>query len=115
LLVGVVSTLACFADLDSVISALFTSRILIQFVGQIGTVFYVRSRPELASRLRFRMWLYPLPALVSLAGWLFIFLTTGRWVVAYGLASLAAGVAAFLVWDRGRFASSVLPTDGEFP
>ncbi len=114
LLVGVVSTLACFADLDSVIQALFTSRILIQFVGQIGTVFYVRSRPELAAKLKFRMWLYPLPALISLAGWLFVFLTTGRWVIAYGLASLAAGVVAFLVWDRGGVAPKDSPTDGDF-
>ena len=46
LLVGGMAMLACLADLDTVIEALLTARIPIQFVGQIATVFYWRSGPE---------------------------------------------------------------------
>jgi amino acid transporter len=100
LLVGGLATLACLADLDTVIQALLTSRILIQFVGQIATVFYLRTKPELLARLSFRMWLFPLPAVLSLVGWTYIFGTSGKTVVAYGLGSLLLGIAAFAVWDR---------------
>ena len=44
--------------------------------------------------------LFPLPALLALAGWLFIFFTSETPALIYGVASLVAGVAAFLVWDR---------------
>jgi amino acid transporter len=99
LLVGGLSAIACLADLPTVIAALMTSRILIQFVGQIFTVFYVRKKPDLMAKMPFRMWLYPLPALIALIGWLYIFGTSGVWIMTYGLASLGAGVLAFTVWD----------------
>ena len=100
LLISGLATLACLADLETVIAALLTSRILIQFVGQIATVFYLRPPPRAAGRLPFRMPFFPLPALIALAGWLYVFGTSQWLVIAYGLGSLALGVAAFLVWDR---------------
>jgi amino acid transporter len=48
----------------------------------------------------FRMWLYPLPALVALAGWIFLLLTSGWRLVALGLVTLALGVVCFLIWSR---------------
>ncbi|MBX6315257.1 MAG: APC family permease [Isosphaeraceae bacterium] len=100
LVIGALAALACLADLPTVIAALLTSRILIQFVGQVATVIYLRRRPEQLARMPFRMGLYPLPALGALAGWLFVFATTGQAVIAYGLGSLAVGGMAFAVWDR---------------
>jgi amino acid transporter len=98
LLVGVLAILACLADLATVIAALLASRIFIQFVGQIATVFYIRvKQPQSAAG--FRMPLFPVPALVALAGWLFVFCTSGLKVVVYAAVSLFAGVAAFFVWD----------------
>jgi hypothetical protein len=47
----------------------------------------------------FRMGLFPLPALVALAGWLYVFGTSETRVVAYGLGSLLLGTAVFAVWD----------------
>ena len=48
----------------------------------------------------FRMWLYPVPALVALLGWLFVFATTQLSVILFGLAVLGLGCIAFLVWSR---------------
>ncbi|HEY2158591.1 MAG TPA: APC family permease, partial [Isosphaeraceae bacterium] len=100
LVLGAVSVVACLADLQTVIEALLTTRILVQFVAQIATVFYVRTRPDLSGRMPFRMPLFPLPAIVALVGWSWIFLTTSRPTLLVGLGTLAAGAAAFLVWDR---------------
>ncbi len=102
IVIGAVSAGACFFSLDVVIEALLTSRILIQFIGQIATVVYIRTRPGLRERLAFRMWLYPVPALVALAGWLYVFATTKHVTLAYGLISLAAGGVAFAIWDVRR-------------
>jgi amino acid transporter len=99
LLIGGLTALACLGDLKTVIDALLTSRILIQFVGQIATVFYVRAksgRPPVG----FRMPLFPLPALIALAGWLFVFATSERGVLIYGIASLLAGIFVFIGWDK---------------
>jgi amino acid transporter len=98
LLLSGVATISCLAELGIVIDALLTSRIVIQFVGQIGTVIYLRAKAR-ERRLTYRMPLYPLPALVALAGWLFTFSTSKRLALYYGIASLAAGVAVFFVWD----------------
>ncbi len=102
LLMGALATLACLASLETVIGALLTARIPIQFIGQIATVFYLRTRPELRERMRFRMWLFPVPALVALVGWLFVFGTSKPLILAYGALSLLVGLVVFAAWDRLR-------------
>jgi amino acid transporter len=114
MLFGALAALACLADLQTVINALLVSRILIQFVGQIATVVYLRIKRAGPSRT-YRMPLFPLPALLALAGWLFVFATSDRHVIAFGVASLLAGVIAFIFWDnavaRGGL-DGVPPADG---
>lgn len=100
LVVGGISGAACLFDLTTVIEALLSSRILIQFVGQIGTVLYLRRRPELERWLAYRMWLYPVPAIVALGGWMYVFGSTRPATMLYGLISLGLGVVVFRVWDR---------------
>ena len=99
LLISGLAIVACLFDLGTVIAALLTSRILVQFVGQIATVFYLRATGK-RPKQTYRMPLFPLPALFALSGWLFVFFTSERPVLIYGVTSLLAGVTAFLVWDR---------------
>jgi amino acid transporter len=102
LVLGVLSILAGFVSLGMVIDALITTRILVQFIGQIGAVTLLRRRAPDMPR-PYRMWLYPLPSLVALLGWIFIFATTPLNVIAFGLGALALGAVCFTVWSwRGR-------------
>jgi amino acid transporter len=95
---GVLSILAGMVSLGTVIDALVTMRILVQFIGQIGAVTLLRRRaPDMARP--YRMWLYPLPSLVALLGWIFIFATTPPLVMAFGLGALLLGVLCFGVWS----------------
>ena len=63
-----------------------------------STVFYLRSKWK-ERPTTFLMPLFPFPALIALAGWLFVFGTSERIVIVYSLGSLAAGVVAFLIWE----------------
>ncbi|MEP7382868.1 MAG: APC family permease [Gemmatimonadota bacterium] len=102
LVLGVLSVLASFVSLGMVIDALITTRILVQFIGQIGAVTLLRRRePDLPRP--YRMWWYPVPSLVALLGWIFIFATTPLPVVGAGLGALVLGVVSFGLWSwRGR-------------
>ena len=85
-------------SLSDVIDALIAMRILVQFIGQIAAVAYLRrTRPEMPRP--YRMWLYPMPALIALVGWMFIFLTTNVRIIGLGLGLLALGVVCFFVWS----------------
>jgi amino acid transporter len=101
LLVGGLAIVCSFLPLLTVINALLTTRILVQFIGQIGAVVWLRRNKPEAER-PFRMWLYPVPAFVALAGWLFLFVTTDITTLAYSFLALATGVAVFLAWARWR-------------
>ena len=106
---GVVSIIASFFTLDQVITALITTRILVQFMGQIFALPLLRKRLGEGS-LPYRMWLYPVPAVIAFLGWAYVFLTSGWAYIAVGLATLVAGVIAFLV--RARISAS-WPFEGD--
>ena len=55
------------------------------------------NRPEMPRP--FRMWLYPVPALVALVGWIFLLLTSGWQMIALGVGTLALGGVFFLIWS----------------
>ena len=94
---GGLTALFCFFDLATVINAAVAVRILIQFVGQIVGLHILRTtRPEIV--LPFRMWLYPIPSLVALAGWLFVFGMADRKVLIASLGVLITGCVAFWLW-----------------
>ena len=99
--IGLLSIAAGMFSLETVLPALITARILVQFIGQIGALHWLRKRrPDLARP--FKMWLYPLPSIVALAGWSYVYLTSGWTYALYGLGVVVSGVAAFAVWNARR-------------
>jgi amino acid transporter len=99
LVMGALSIVACLWTLDDVITALVTSRIIIQFIAQIFALAYLRTkRPEMPRP--FRMWLYPVPSVIAFIGWAFLFLTSGWKFAGFGLLTLVAGIGAYWIWSR---------------
>jgi len=105
-LVGLLVIIASLFDLAQIITAMILARLLIQFVGQIIGLFVFRRRRPDAER-RFKMWLYPVPAVVALIGWLYVFWSPaakpGGWMyIFYAFVTVAAGLAVFLLlaWRR---------------
>ena len=98
IVIGIISIACSFFSLGVVIDALITTRILIQFIGQIFAVMLLRKRaPDL--RRPYRIWLYPIPCFVALAGWVFIFATSDLYIILFGLGTLVLGVAFFFIWS----------------
>src|SRR5207247_10302387 len=87
-------------------------RLLVQFIGQAVGVMLLRRRRG-TQGLPFKMWLYPVPAVVTMIGWAWVFWQTGpprEW----GLAEIGLGALAFLLrarevreWRAASWQSSV--------
>jgi amino acid transporter len=99
LLVGAMTMLWSFLDLGNAIKALFTTRILSQFVAQIAALVVLR-RTQPYRQLPFRVWLYPIPCGLALVGWLYLFWSAGTLFMALGGATVLTGVFAFFLWAR---------------
>ena len=80
--------------LTDVIKGLMAIRILIEFVAQAIAIFVLARK---GTKFPFKMWLYPLPALASIALWLGLFLTIGSRYIQTGLGVLSLGIVVYLV------------------
>lgn len=93
------AAMACtLLDLGVVITYLVVIRAIVQFMGQNLGLALLRQR-EPAPPGAYRMPLYPLPSLVALAGWLFIF-GSSRSALVLGTAFLVSGCLAYLAYQR---------------
>lgn len=99
LMVGVLAAVASMFKLGDIITGLMVARILVQFVGHtIGLFVYRSSKPKLP----FKMWLYPVPAILALVGWLYIFGSSafqpGGWkFMTYAFTTICVGICGYFV------------------
>ncbi|MGB2591754.1 MAG: APC family permease [Candidatus Acidiferrum sp.] len=95
---GLAFVFSIVLNLKTAIAGILAMRLLVQFIGQAVGVILLRRRWGTA-RLPFKMWLYPLPAVLTMIGWAWLFWQTGparKW----GLAEIALGALAFLIRAR---------------
>ncbi|HET9743920.1 MAG TPA: APC family permease [Terriglobales bacterium] len=95
---GALTCVLCMFRLVDLIAALVIIRILMQFILQaVGVMIYRAKRPEVERP--FRMWLYPLPALEALAGFIYILISRPNFQREILLAAvlIVVGVAAYLI------------------
>lgn len=83
--------------MKEVITAIIVVRIIVQFVGQgIGIILYHQKHKE--ENFPFRMWLYPLPALIGIFVWGFIFYSA-EWQYMAGAVGVI-GLGALVYWIK---------------
>jgi amino acid transporter len=97
-LLSAMTAFFCFFPLAIVIQGAVTVRIVIQFIGQIFAIHVVRRNGT--QRLPFRMWLYPLPSLVALTGWVFLLATSEGYLLSLLFVVYGSGLLAYLLRDR---------------
>ncbi|MBV8432761.1 MAG: APC family permease [Candidatus Eremiobacteraeota bacterium] len=94
LVIGLLTLPAACLPLTDVINWLTAGIVLIQSIAQIFALFVMRARGDMPP---FRMWLFPLPPLVALVGWILLFVSTGARAIVFGIATLALGAIVYLI------------------
>lgn len=100
LAISAISLPLCWLSLGRLLSAFMILQIVFQFIPQILAVFAIRKyRKGIA--LPFRMWLYPVPALLALVGWIYVAVAPEqRQNIATAVILLLAGLVAYFFWSR---------------
>lgn len=108
-----VAALFCFLRLADLIAALVVIRIILQFLVQsIGVIVLRIRRPEM--NRPFRMWLYPVPALIAAGSFIFILISRTGFLkeIRYAAVILVVGIIVFCLrsWRRQEwpFANPVI-------
>jgi amino acid transporter len=106
LTLGGIAALFCFLRLADVIAALVVIRIIIQFLAQIIGLIILRStKPDMPRP--FRMWLYPLPAIIAVTGFLYVLFMRPNFLkeVRYAGVLIVVGLAVYLFrsYKRGEY------------
>lgn len=94
-----------FMRLGEVISSILAMRIIVQFIAQGVGVSLLRKKFG-KEGLPFKMWLFPLPVILSIAIWIFLFIST-RWFALWGSLIALAGIIVYIA--KGRLTNSVKP------
>ena len=81
--------------LSEVISSILAMRIIVQFIAQGVGVSLLRKKTG-TKELPYKMWLFPLPVIISIAIWIFLFISTG-WFALWGSLIAVVGVIVFFL------------------
>jgi amino acid transporter len=103
LMLAGVSMLFCMLQLVDLVAALVVIRILLQFLlQQVGVMVLRHTQPELPRP--FRIWLYPLPPLVAIAGFLYILFSRPHFAreIFFAMAVVLTGTATYLLRAHRR-------------
>jgi len=99
LVMGVVTAIASLFSLQSILNVLIAVSIIVQFIGGIGALVILRRKqPEL--RRPYHQRLYPVPCIIALVGWIYIFVSSGWSAIELALIWMVFGIVAYLIWAR---------------
>jgi amino acid transporter len=109
LILGALTIPFCFFSLGELVNWLILVQIVSQFIWQCaGVILLRRYRRDVPQP--FVMWLYPLPALVALALWLYVFVSAPLSGMLFAIGFVVLGVLAYFLFDyRSRRDSSRTP------
>ncbi len=85
--------------MKEVITAIIIMRILIQFIAQGAGLIAYHQRNK-AEPFPYRMWLYPVPPVIAILIWLFIFFSADKIYVAGALGFILIGIILFVIKER---------------
>src|SRR6266540_3647808 len=90
LFLGCIAAIFCSLSLKNVLQAILSIRAIIPFMAQIVGAVILRQRDP-ARRRPFKMWLYPLPAIIALGLWSYVVISPQKGLKVGGLYVMAAG------------------------
>jgi amino acid transporter len=99
ILAAVAFVFSLLFKLKEIITAIIVMRILIQFVSQAVGVIMLRRKNVV---LPFKMWLFPIPALVGIGVWLFIFFSSDLVYILGAFGVILSGILLFLLFSKAK-------------
>ncbi|MBA3647835.1 MAG: amino acid permease [Chitinophagales bacterium] len=99
MLAGIAFIFSLLFRLKEIITAIIVMRILVQFIGQSAGVIYLRFKKD-RIYLPYKMWLFPIPAILGITIWLFIFLSSGWEYILGAIGIIFLGIVVFLFRAR---------------
>lgn len=101
LVMGAITAVGSFFPLTDVINMLTAVGVLVQSIAQIVALTVLRKRQPTLKR-PYRMFLYPIPSVIALGGWIYVYASSGAKPIVLSIAWIAVGVVAFLIWARNE-------------
>ncbi|WDF57043.1 APC family permease [Mucilaginibacter sp. KACC 22063] len=85
--------------MKEVITAIITMRIIIQFLGQaFGVLLWHKNKPK--DTRPYKMWLFPIPAIIAIVVWLFILITSPLEFILLACGIIFTGLILYYFWQR---------------
>jgi fructoselysine transporter len=99
ILAGFAFIFSMLFKMKHVIDGILAMRIIVQFVGQAVGIILLRKRNG-TKKLPYKMPLYPLPVILAIAMWLFIFCATGLTIILSFLIVFGSGVIVYFIYAK---------------
>ncbi|ANN16915.1 amino acid permease [Amycolatopsis orientalis] len=101
LTMGLITAIGSLFTLTAVINAAVTVLVIVQSLAQVAAIVVLRRRrPELDRP--YRQWLYPIPTVIALLGWVYIYFSATWLSIGLSVGWIALGVAAFLAYAKAE-------------
>jgi amino acid transporter len=101
LTMGAITIVGSLFTLTDVINAAVATLVIIQSLAQVAAIVVLRRRQPNLER-PYRQWLYPLPTIVALIGWVYIYISASWLSIGLSLGWIALGAIAYLIYAKAE-------------
>jgi amino acid transporter len=89
---------------------LLAATIIVQSIAQIAALVVLRKRQPTLRR-PYRQWLYPVPCVIALLGWVYVYASASASSLVLSGAWIVAGLVVFVPWARINRSWPFAPVD----
>jgi len=101
LTMGVITMIGSLFTLTTIINAAVATLVIIQSLAQVAAIVVLRRRqPNLVRP--YRQWLYPVPTIIALIGWVYIYISASWLSIGLSVCWIGIGAIAFLIYARAE-------------
>lgn len=101
LTMGVITMIGSLFTLTTIINAAVATLVIIQSLAQVAAIVVLRRRQPTLQR-PYRQWLYPVPTIIALVGWVYVYVSATWLSIALSAGWIVIGCLAFLVYARAE-------------
>ncbi|MDT5334763.1 MAG: hypothetical protein QOD90_268 [Mycobacterium sp.] len=101
LAMGVITIIGSLFTLTTIINAAVATLVIIQSLAQVAAIVVLRRRQPNLER-PYRQWLYPVPTIVALVGWVYVYVSATWLSIGLSVGWIVIGCLAFLVYAKAE-------------